>query len=327
MRSGELFGLRRGPASGPRRYSLSVLTYGALIAALWSGCSPESAPSQTSANSSVRVVSLSPIASEVLLSLGAIDALIAIDSQSRDLNGLEALPVVDLAGSLALAPDLVVVPPLRATQEPVAERLRAAGSEVLEFAPDDFDEAYSLVTRLGRRLERVQQAHAYVRDHSRELAVMSSEALGHQRPRVAAVIGLSPLEVAGGHSFLTDLIEVAGAESVTHGNHDLEIPMSAVEILATAPDLIVVISSLPMSEVERSQATLILGAGPKIAFMVFDHRHFWLRSATQRAREMRDLIQPLVGGRLQGVVPARDLSGLAEAGPRLSAGEERGPDQ
>ena len=155
------------------------------------------------------------------------------------------------------------------------------------------------------------RAEKYER-HSRELAVISSAAFGYQRPRVAAVVGLSPLEVAGGHSFITDLIEIAGGESVTHGNHDLRVPMSRAELLATAPDLVVVISSSAMSDLERRQATELLGA-PEVGYLGYltlDSRRFWLRSGLERAQEMRDLVEPLVAGRLAPIFPADDLQRL-----------------
>lgn len=269
-----------------------------LVAAMLLGCSPERERQPNPPRPTVRVVSLSPAASEVLLDLGAEGALIAVDSASHDLGGLGELPVVDLAASVDLAPDFVVVPTLMGGDQVIAERLREAGSDVVEFAPHDFDDAYRLCRTLGLRLGRVEEAQAFVRDHSRELALLSAASFGYQRPRVAAVVGVSPLEIAGGHSFTTDLIEIAGAESVTHGNDDLRVSMSPAELLAAAPDLVLVTSPAPMSEAERRQVRELLGDGPEVAYMAFDRQHFWLHDAVDTARQMRELVQPLVRGRL-----------------------------
>ena len=262
------------------------------------GCSPEQERPLSPPRPTLRVVSLSPTASGVLLDLGAAGALIGVDSASRDLGGLGELPVVDLAASVDLAPDLVVVPTLTTGDQVVVERLREAGSDVVEFAPHDFDDAYGLCRSLGLRLGRVEEARAYVRDHSRELALMSAASFGFQRPRVAAVVSVAPLEIAGGHSFITDLIEIAGAESVTHGNDDLRVSMGRAELLAAAPDLVLVTSAEPMSEAERRQLRELLSDGPEVAFVAFDRQDFWLHDALDTARQIRELVQPLVRGRL-----------------------------
>lgn len=268
------------------------------MAALLPACGPEPEPPKGPSPTAARVVSLSSVGSEVLLSLGAAETLIAVDSDSHHLAGLGHLPIVDLAASVDFAPDLIVVPTLMDGDQAIVKRLRASGSDVVEFAPHDFDDAYALCHMLGLRLGRAEEARAYVRNHSRELAVMSAASFSYQRPRVAALVGLSPLEVAGGHSFTTDLIEIAGAESVTHGNDDLRVPMSLAELLSASPDLVLVTSPAPISEAEQRRVRKLLGDAPEVAFMAFDRQHFWLQDAVETARRMRELVQPLVRGRL-----------------------------
>jgi ABC-type Fe3+-hydroxamate transport system substrate-binding protein len=288
--------------AGGRQFR-AIIAAAVYLPLLLIGCSSEPEPTdslgpQASTRSAARVVSLLPVATEMLLELGARDALVAVDPGSRALGGLEALPVVDLAGSVALAPDFVVVPALSDLDQPIADQLRAHGSEVIEFAPHDFDDVYRFCNELGFRLGRPESARAYVREHSRELAVMSAAAFGFRRPRVAALVALSPLEVAGGHSFITDLIEIAGAESVTHGNDDPRVAMSAAQLLATGPELLLVMTSAPLSEAERRTLRAMLGDGPEITFMVFDREHFWLRRAVEIAMQVREFVAPLVRGRL-----------------------------
>ena len=127
---------------------------------------------------------------------------------------------------------------------------------------------------------------------------MSADAYGYQRPRVAAVIGLRPLEVAGGHSFTTDLIEIAGAESVTHGREERRIAMTPAELRATGPDLVLVIQPTRLSAAEQRSVRGMLGDVREVAFLTFDRQRFWLRHAVETARLVRDRVQPLVAGRL-----------------------------
>jgi len=262
------------------------------------GCGEDPEPSPADPGPMPQVVSLAPMASESLILIGGAEALVAVDSESGRLAELAHLPTVDLPGCLVLAPDLVVVPTLTGNDRFVAETLRANGSDVIEFAPHDFDDAYALWRLLGLALDRGEAARAAVLDHSRELAVMSAGAYGYQRPRVAAVVGLTPLEVAGGHSFTTDLIEIAGAESVTHGSEERRIAMTPAELLATAPDLVLVIQPSRLSAAEERDVRAMLGGARQIAFLAFDRQRFWLRHAVETARLVRDRVQPLVAGRL-----------------------------
>ena len=259
-----------------------------LLAAMLPGCGLDQAPPPDLPRPPPRVVSLSPIASDVLLSLGAADSLI---------------PAVDLAASADLEPDLVVVPPLLDDDQEIAQRLRAKGVDVIEFAPHDFDDAYRLCRLLGLHLGRADEASRFVSDHSRELALLSAASFGYQRPRVAAVVGLAPLEIAGGHSFTTDLIEITGAESVTHGGDAFRVPMTPSELVAAAPDLVLVISATALSDAERSEARSLLDGVSPVAFMAFDQQHVWLYGAIDVARHLRELVRPLVRGPLPQTLP------------------------
>ena len=236
-----------------------------------------------------RIVSLSPAASEVLIGIGAAYALVAVDADSQRLEGLADLPVVDLAHAALLAPDLVIVPGLEADAE-LAWRLQAPAGELFEFAPHNFDDAFERCRALGVRLGRLEQARRFVREHSSELARISSSSTGEARPRVAALFGLHPLVVAGGHSFVTDLVEMAGAESVTHGREEVRIPMSAEQLLGLRPDLVLVVGAAQPSEVERNALRRALDPTTRIAALDFDPDTLWLHDAPAILRQLRSLV-------------------------------------
>lgn len=237
-----------------------------------------------------RVVSLSPVASEVLVRIGAGEALVAADEPSRTLAGLGSLPLATLATAGAFDPDLVLTPPLAGSATRLAERLRAEGVELVEFAPHDFDDAFALCRLLGLRLGRTDRARAFVRERSRDLARISSSATGQRRPRVAVVLEPDPLVVAGGHSFATDLVEIAGAENVTHGSHEPRIPMSAAELVALEPELVLVVATREIPERERQALRESLRGVSRLAFVRFDHRHIWLRGSVSVARRIREIV-------------------------------------
>lgn len=239
------------------------------------------------------MVSLSPLSSELLVGLDAAAVVVGVDADSRQLPALGHVPVVTLLEAAALEPDLLVVPKLRGNPESTTGSLRAPGVDVLQVDAHDFDEAFELCRLLGSWLGRDESADAFVRERAHAFARVSTASFAQRRPRIAAVVGLAPLEVAGGHSFTTNLIEIAGAESVTHGSEERRIPMSAAQLLETRPDLVLVVSASGLSRSERRTLRETLAELPRVAFLAFDADRFPVRDALYAVKRLRELVEPL----------------------------------
>ncbi len=125
---------------------------------------------------------------------------------------------------------------------------------------------------------------------SRPLAKIGGESFGQPRPRTAAVVDLAPVTLAGGHSFETDLIEIAGGSSVTHGGDATRVVVDAEDWARLAPDLIVVMTSRPMNESERNSALTLLPLENEVFFFRFDAESFWLDAPAETAQRFRGLI-------------------------------------
>ena len=259
------------------------------------GGQEEPAPQPTALSpppAGLRVVSLFPAASAFVLDLGAASTLIAVDRESARLAELGPLPIVALEDAPGLRPDLVLVPELRFEDAPILERLRAVGSEVIEIAPRDYDDVFALCRGLGARLAGQARAAAFERSMGRELGALAAASRGRWRPRVAAVIGIEPLELASAHSFATDLIELAGGTSTTHDHVQLLRPASLAQLAATVPDLVLVVSATPMAEPAREAARNALGDAVPIEFFVLD-TNFWVRDGSDAVRRLQAVIEPL----------------------------------
>jgi ABC-type Fe3+-hydroxamate transport system substrate-binding protein len=241
----------------------------------------------------VRAVSLAPVGSELLIALGAGAALVGVDSESGRLADLGALPVVGLEEVAALHPDLVLVPRLGSADAAIADRLRFRGSDVIEVAPHDFDDAFALLRDMGARLAAAARARRVENEIGRELARISGASFGRPRPRIAALLGVAPLELAGGHSFATDLIEIAGGSSVTHGGEERLVRMSAEELVAAGPDLVLVILATELPVDEREAVRAALPDGLRVGFFAFDADRFWVRDAVGTAARLRAVVEPL----------------------------------
>ena len=236
------------------------------------------------------VVTLSPASTRFVIALGGRDLLVGVDPESSRLPGMEALSTANLETAWQLAPDLVLMPALPASAPPPELQSRADKIEYVEFAPHDLEEVFDLSRSLGERLVGRAQATLFEHEIARPLAQVGGASSARERPRIAGVVGLRPLELAGGHSFATDLIEIAGGTSVTHGGEESSFAVGEADWARLAPDLVVVLSSQPMSEEERSRARAILPAAYPLIFFSFDPDTFWLEEPANTARRLRKLL-------------------------------------
>ena len=240
----------------------------------------------------MRVVSLSPVASEIVLALGLEGRLEAVDAASARLPGLPALPVAEAGAVARFSPDLVLAPAAQ------AESLRRAvpGAEVLEIEPHDLDEAWDLWREIGAALGHAEQARRQVRERTRPLAEISAASFGRRRPRVAAIVSLAPLEIAGGHSFLTDVIELAGGESVSHGSEETRLAWSPEALVGAGAELVLLVGDAPLRGDALARARALVGPGPRLEPLVFDPERFWLDDPTAVVARVAAFIEALRAG-------------------------------
>jgi ABC-type Fe3+-hydroxamate transport system substrate-binding protein len=239
-----------------------------------------------------RVVSLSPLATRFVLAIGARSRLVAADAVSAKLPELAGLPAVDLRGAADLSPDLVLVPETPEPGDPATLALHRLGARIAEFAPHDLEDALALVRGVGAELVGAAQAGRFEADFSRPLAQIGGESHGQPRPRVVAVVSAAPLVIAGGHSFETDLIEIAGGTSVTHPGEEPRLAIGADRWRELAPDLVLVIGAPPASPRDEQALRNALPPGTEVAFFAFDSS-FWLDASAEPARRLRAVIEPL----------------------------------
>jgi len=238
----------------------------------------------------LRIVSLAPAASEFVVALGAAARLVAVDAGSGRIAELADRPRVELKGAAAMLPDLILVGELAGSDATEAERLRSEGFEVIEVAPHDMADAFELCRSLGARIVGTAAVQSFELRISRELAHIGGSSWGEPRPRVLAVIGLHPFAVAGGHSFLTDLIEIAGGSSVTHEIEERRILLEPDVPRVAGAQLLLLVTPEPLSEEERGAALATLPVGPRVVFFPYDAERSWMSDIVDAARRLRGIV-------------------------------------
>jgi len=296
------------PSVGPRgRRGWLLAAFPILLCA--GGCdraAPERAPNPGDRRTAInRVVSLSPLATRFVLAIGAGERIVGSDPVSARRPELAGRPVVDLAGAAELRPDLVLVTEAPEPADAAAAALHRRGARIVAFAPHDLEDTLPLVREVGGALVGAEQASRFERAFSRPLARIGGESGGQPRPRVVAVVSFEPLVIAGGHSFETDLIEIAGGQSVTHPGDEPRLAIGADRWTLLAPDLVLVIAAPPASKRAEQALRNAVPPGAAVAFFPFDPA-FWIDASDEPARRLRSVIEPI----------ARDMGDARPSGPR-----------
>ena len=206
-----------------------------------------------------RIVSLIPATTELLFALGAGDRVVgrthycdypAAAARVPDLgNGIQ--PNVEAV--VAARPDLVLLYKSGADRG-AAERLRGLGIPVLELATDRIDDMARITRLLGRALALSGAAESLVARTQRDLdsasAVTGSQA---HRPTVFVLAWDRPVMTLGQGSFLSEIIEHAGARNLFADLPASSGQVSIETIAARDPDFILATGAGDIAIAERPE--------------------------------------------------------------------------
>ncbi len=191
-----------------------------------------------------RVVSLNPSLTAMLIALGGREALVGVDDYSARSPAAAGLPTVgglynpSLEALVALAPDLVVFVP-SAEQRGFRERLEALAIPQLALDPVSFDDVLAALETLGSRIGHEREAAVRVAAIRRTRARV--EAAARELPPLRAVLVLQrdPLFVAGGGTFVDDMLRSLGVTNLAAEQPGAWPRLSREWLLAAAPELII----------------------------------------------------------------------------------------
>jgi len=263
-----------------RRFSVSlVCTSVALVLA----CSPTGQAPETAH----RVISFSPLGTQLVIDLERSDALVAVGAGAPPPAQTTELPEIDPAQVLDHDPTLVLIPvPFDPSY---VEQWRARGIEILDIAPHGFADVYGALRQLGNHLGAVDRATERIRALADPLAFLSTAAHDDtaRRPLVAPLVSLDPPELAGGHSPTVDLVQIAGAESTTHGSDRQRIPIGRAELRALRVDLLLVALPRSPTEPQRRASRKLAPPGARVEFVEIDEHRLWLDRPIEAACAVR----------------------------------------
>lgn len=178
-------------------------------------------PAEPAAKSGVRLASLSPAATDLLIAMNAGPRLIAVSNYDADRKDVQALPRVgdyqniDWEKLAGLKPTAMIVQG-RPERMPagLAPRAQSLGIQVVNIQIDTLDDIYRATTILGNALQAPANAQHEVGAIKGQLDAVRQRVAGKPKVRTLIVVDTSGQYVAGHGTFLSDLLEIAGGENV-----------------------------------------------------------------------------------------------------------------
>jgi iron complex transport system substrate-binding protein len=172
------------------------------------------------AGASLRLVSLNPSLTAIVLRLGGGDSLVGVDDYSaKVLPEIADRPRVgglfdpSLEAVVSLRPDRVLLV-AGVDQQSHAERLEKLGLQVEIYRNERLDEVLENIERLGGLLGQQQLAAERIHAILAMREAVKVAAQGRGRPATLAVVDRNPLFIVGADTFLDEMLESVGAQNL-----------------------------------------------------------------------------------------------------------------
>ena len=191
-----------------------------------------------------RIVSLVPGVTEILFAIGAQDALVGVTdfcdypAEARRKARVGDMLAPNLETLVSLRPD-VVVATRSGNREETFDQLKRLGLPVyLVDEPPSIADVLQLVGGLGRLTGRRDAAAAVAAGLERRITAVRERVAGRPHPRVLYVLWPEPLIVPGREAIVSELIQLAGGQSLTAGDADAWPRYSLEAAVAKSPEVI-----------------------------------------------------------------------------------------
>jgi iron complex transport system substrate-binding protein len=191
-----------------------------------------------------RIVSLVPSVTEVIFALGAEDRLAAVTDYcdfppaARRKPRVGSMVTPSLEALVALKPDIVVATDEGNRHDTILQITRL-GIPVYLVHVTSVAGVLDLIARMGELTGRAAGVATIQATFEQRVAAVRAAVQPHPRVRVLYVLWPEPLIVPGRDSLITELIGLAGGDSVTARDSDAYPRFSLEAAVARAPEVII----------------------------------------------------------------------------------------
>ena len=209
------------------------------------------APSVKGANQPQRIVSLAPAATETLFLLGTGDHVVGVTDYDTFPEVVRELPSVggysnpSIERILSLKPDLVVG--IKTFHRELLDRLSEMGIKTLELTMHR--RLYNVkesILALGKAVEREEAAEALWGKIASGLENLKEEVAHRYRddvPPILVVVWHEPLIVAGGYSYVDDVMRAIGLPNAAGSIRYTFPQISREKLLALNPKIVILVKA------------------------------------------------------------------------------------
>ncbi|MFL5404021.1 MAG: ABC transporter substrate-binding protein [Gemmatimonadales bacterium] len=196
-----------------------------------------------------RIVSLNPATTELIFALGVGPRLVGRTDDCKYPAAARAIPSVggwlppNVEAVAARAPDLVLLYQ-GSTNAIAAARLRALGIAVVALRSDRLADVSRLAHRLGPILGVARRADSLASSYDTALDSLRRSLVPDPARSVVLLAWDQPLIVLGAGSFVSEMIELAGARNVFGDLPAASVPVSLESLVSRRPRAVVTVGAL-----------------------------------------------------------------------------------
>jgi iron complex transport system substrate-binding protein len=192
----------------------------------------------------MRVVSHTCSNTEIVCALGCADLLVGVDDHSdypvevvRNLPRIGPDLAIDIERVKELKPDLVLTSLTVPGHEKIVESLRAERLPILVVEPVSLNDVYSDIVRVAEALEVNQRGRELVA----RMRAQAGDVVGQpeSQPSILVEWWPKPVIVPGKYSWVSDMLAAVGARNPWHERECKSTPVTDAEVVAAAPDAVV----------------------------------------------------------------------------------------
>ncbi len=191
-----------------------------------------------------RVVSLAPAITEDLYYLGLLDRVVGDTGYEDWPSEVKDIPSVGGYGAYAslekiasLKPDLIIADNAVLYKQGYLESLEKI-APVIIVAPKSLDEIPEAIELLGKAFNKKDKAKEVINEFNAKVDAMKELMKGKPKVKVLYVVWNDPLTTAGGNTFISDIIGIAGGVNIFNDTKNWP-QVSLEEVLVRNPDVII----------------------------------------------------------------------------------------
>ena len=208
---------------------------------------PTPSAAESPSETTLRIVSTVPSATEVLFALGVGDWVVGVDvsstypEETADIEKVGDYNGFDVEKIVSLAPDVVFAGNTLQTDQ--IAQLEAAGVNIVAVDPTMYGDIAASISLIGAEVGKVDEAAALNDGIAEAAAVVQTQAAQMaDKPTVYYVMGIGDYGnwTSGEGSFINDVIEMCGGQCVTAGSDSPWIDYPMEDLVTADPDILIV---------------------------------------------------------------------------------------